>query len=78
MTGAYLPGNSTTVLREVAVPAPGPGQSAIGLDLCSMLADTWRGQPLEVHQAPTAVGRLSFALRWHGRRCCPALGLSRG
>jgi threonine dehydrogenase-like Zn-dependent dehydrogenase len=26
MTGAYLPGNSTTMLREVSVPAPGHGE----------------------------------------------------
>ena len=26
MTGAYLPGNSTTILREVAVPEPGHGE----------------------------------------------------
>lgn len=31
----------------------------------------WRGQPVEVHDAPTHFGRLSFALRWHGDR--PAL-----
>lgn len=29
MTGAYLPGNSTTVLREVAVPEPGHGEVLI-------------------------------------------------
>jgi hypothetical protein len=42
-----------------------------GLALCSMLPDTWVGQPVEVHDAPTHHGRLSFALRWHGER--PAL-----
>jgi hypothetical protein len=31
----------------------------------------WRGQDLEVHDAPTRAGRLSYALRWHGPR--PAL-----
>jgi len=31
----------------------------------------WYGQPLEVHDLPTAAGRLSLALRWHGTR--PAL-----
>ena len=31
----------------------------------------WRGRPIEVHRLPTAQGRLSFALRWHGPR--PAL-----
>lgn len=31
----------------------------------------WFGRPLELHGLPTAAGRLSLALRWHGRR--PAL-----
>jgi hypothetical protein len=42
-----------------------------GLALCSMLPDTWQGHGLEVRDAPTAFGRLSYALRWHGER--PAL-----
>jgi GH15 family glucan-1,4-alpha-glucosidase len=42
-----------------------------GLALCSMLPETWHGHGLEVHDAPTAFGRLSYALRWHGDR--PAL-----
>lgn len=42
-----------------------------GLVLLSMVPDAWRGQPLEVHDAPTHLGRMSFALRWHGPR--PAL-----
>src|SRR5204863_3748176 len=41
------------------------------LALCSMLPDAWLGQGLEVHDAPTHYGRLSFAVRWHGER--PAL-----
>lgn len=35
------------------------------------LDDGWFGQPLAVHDLPTALGRLSFAIRWHGTR--PAL-----
>jgi len=31
----------------------------------------WRGQSLEVHDAPTRVGLVSYAVRWHGAR--PAL-----
>jgi hypothetical protein len=31
----------------------------------------WLGQGLEVHDAPTRHGRVSFAVRWHGDR--PAL-----
>lgn len=42
-----------------------------GLALCSMLPDGWEGQGIEVHDAPTHYGRLSFAVRWHGDR--PAL-----
>src|SRR5438270_780546 len=42
-----------------------------GLAILSMLPDEWVGQPLEVHEAPTHHGRLSFAVRWHGER--PAL-----
>ena len=41
------------------------------LALCSMLPDEWLGHGLEVHDAPTHVGRLSYAVRWHGDR--PAL-----
>ena len=42
-----------------------------GLALCSMVPDSWLGQGIEVHDAPTHVGLLSFAVRWHGER--PAL-----
>jgi len=41
----------------------------------SLLADlppSWRGQSIEVHDAPTSAGgRVSYAVRWHGER--PAL-----
>jgi hypothetical protein len=42
-----------------------------GLALCSMLPDAWIGQALEVHDAPTRYGKVSFAVRYHGER--PAL-----
>ena len=42
-----------------------------GLALCSMVPDAWTGQNMEVHDAPTHHGRVSFAVRWHGDR--PAL-----
>jgi hypothetical protein len=42
-----------------------------GLELVTLLPPEWRGQPIEVHDAPTHWGRLSFAVRWHGER--PAL-----
>jgi hypothetical protein len=42
-----------------------------GVALCSMLPEAWTGEPLEVHDAPTHFGHVSFAVRWHGDR--PAL-----
>lgn len=42
-----------------------------GLDLCTLVPESWRGAGIEVHEAPTHAGRLSFAVRWHGDR--PAL-----
>ena len=42
-----------------------------GLALCSLLPDAWLGQGIQVHDAPTHAGLLSFAVRWHGDR--PAL-----
>ena len=41
------------------------------LRLCPLVPDAWLGQPWEVHDLPTAHGRLGFAVRWHGER--PAL-----
>jgi hypothetical protein len=42
-----------------------------GLALTSLVPDGWLGQSWEVHGAPTAHGRISYAVRWHGER--PAL-----
>lgn len=42
-----------------------------GLTLLAVLPPDWLGQGIEVHDAPTAHGRLSYAVRWHGAR--PAL-----
>jgi hypothetical protein len=41
------------------------------LALCSLFPPEWAGQDVEVHEAPTHFGRVSYALRWHGER--PAL-----
>ena len=41
------------------------------LALCSMLPESWLGHGVELHDAPTHFGRLSYAVRWHGER--PAL-----
>jgi hypothetical protein len=46
-------------------------ESTEGLALLSRFPDTWLGQPVEVHDAPTDHGTISYALRWHGER--PAL-----
>jgi hypothetical protein len=56
-----------SMVRNLLVREAGPGELA----LCSMLPDEWWGQGIEVHDAPTHQGLLSFAVRWHGER--PAL-----
>jgi hypothetical protein len=38
------------------------------LALLPVVADDWLGQGVEVHDAPTHAGRLSYAVRWHGER----------
>jgi hypothetical protein len=58
------------VTEVVAVDATQP-EPAQGLALASAVPDHWLGQGWEVHDAPTAHGRLSYAIRWHGER--PAL-----
>jgi hypothetical protein len=42
-----------------------------GLALCSVLPAEWLGQSIDVADAPTELGSISFAVRWHGPR--PAL-----
>ena len=42
-----------------------------GLVLSPAVPDAWLGQGWEVHDVPTAEGRLAYAIRWHGDR--PAL-----
>jgi len=39
-----------------------------GLALSSLVPAGWYGRGWEVHDAPTAVGRVSYAVRWHGDR----------
>ena len=46
------------LVRDVAS-ADGPAPA-----LCSMLPDAWVGEEVEVHNAPTHAGSLSFALAW--------------
>lgn len=45
------------------------GQDTVAI--CSMLPPGWHGHNIEVHNAPTTLGLVSFAVRWHGSR--PAL-----
>ena len=54
-------------VRHVLVREPPDGSLA----LATIFPPEWVGQPLEVHDAPTQHGRISYALRWHGDR--PAL-----
>ena len=46
-------------------------ETSDGLALFSMIPERWYGQGVEIHDAPTRFGTVSFALRWHGER--PAL-----
>jgi hypothetical protein len=62
-TAAFL-----TLVRHLLVREHADGS---GLAVCSLLPEDWRGQALDVRDAPTAFGRFSFSLRWHGDR--PAL-----
>lgn len=39
-----------------------------GVAMCTAWPESWLGQDLEVHEAPTAAGTVSFAIRWHGER----------
>src|SRR5690606_29584461 len=39
-----------------------------GLALCSLVPRTWLGHSLDVRRAPTALGRFSYSVRWHGER----------
>jgi len=42
-----------------------------GVAILPVLPPDWLGQSIEVHDAPTRLGHLAFAVRWHGER--PAL-----
>jgi hypothetical protein len=48
------------------------------LELLNVLPDTWLGQGVEVHDAPTRHGVLSYAVRWHGARPALLWELERG
>lgn len=38
------------------------------ITMLSGLPNEWRGAPIEVHDAPTRLGPVSYAVRWHGDR----------
>ncbi len=54
-------------IRQVLVRETRSGELA----LLTILPPEWAGQNLEVHEAPTHHGHISYAVRWHGDR--PAL-----
>jgi hypothetical protein len=66
-TWADGPATLLRAVRDLLVD-DGDGES---VDVLVELPAEWRGQGLEVHDAPTRAGRLSYAVRWHGAR--PAL-----
>ena len=64
VTAAFL-----TMVRHLLVTERTEAGNSLALLTCLPLE--WVGHGIEVHDAPTASGRLSFAVRWHGER--PAL-----
>ena len=56
------------LVHDVVDPATG---QATGLALLSVIPPSWLGQPVDVRDAPTPFGTLSYSVRWHGER--PAL-----
>jgi hypothetical protein len=55
--------------RRLLVDDPRGGSGPV--TLCADHPASWRGQPVEVRDAPVAGGLVSYAVRWHGPR--PAL-----
>jgi hypothetical protein len=51
-----------TLVRNLLVREVAPGELA----LCSMLPEGWLGEDIEVQQAPTHAGTLSFSVAWDG------------
>jgi hypothetical protein len=56
-----------SLVRNLLVRETGP-EDRPSLALCTMLPDAWVGHDLEVENAPTHTGRLSFALTWRDGR----------
>ena len=61
-------------LLRLLVDVPDSGVASRGptaLRLAAHWPAAWLGQPVEVHDVPTRIGTVSWAVRWHGER--PAL-----
>lgn len=66
-------------LMRLLVDVPGSGAASTGGDgrepaslrLAAHWPAAWLGQHIEVHSVPTRIGKVSWAVRWHGER--PAL-----
>lgn len=59
-------------LDSSGLPAGGAANDApASLRLAAHWPAAWLGQPVEVHDVPTRIGTVSWAVRWHGER--PAL-----
>ncbi|WP_420442941.1 hypothetical protein [Candidatus Poriferisodalis sp.] len=67
-----------TLLRLlVDVPDDGGHHAAGGhpsLRIAAHWPASWLGQPVEVHDVPTRIGKVSWAIRWHGDRPAAAVG----
>ena len=64
-------GWDVTVVEDAPTDGSRARAAELGLELCPGVPSAWYGQGWEVHDLPTAAGKLSFAVRWHGER--PAL-----
>ena len=80
--GDPAPPAAPAALRDLDEPATPDARAALlltarahlvqeledGLALSPIVPEAWLGQGWEVHRLPTASGRLSYAIRWHGER----------
>ena len=58
-----------TLLRLlVDAPEGSPGQRRPALRLAGHWPQAWLGQPVEIHEVPTRLGAVSWAVSWHGDR----------
>ena len=67
-------GTFVRALLRLLVDVPDGGVASSGpaaLRLAAHWPAAWLGQPVEVHDVPTRIGAVSWAVRWHGER--PAL-----